>query len=309
MSRELDFIDFINENADEEEITPRYQFRETRGFSSRSLLANASIEDMQDTLEKDMLLKYQDVLQQLQQKMQELQDNCELLSNIYAGNDKYYLSMKQDLQEAMTVIASQRDNLDRQLMELEQSPTLQKVIERERDKAFKRREAEAEQRRNEERERYRERIAETERELKARYQESRQKAMQKRKQEQEQPKPVIETKTPDQLKPKQHNEVSSIKEKLTNTLGGLGIVLFYVLNLIIYILPFVMIGGNFFVTLLLIAINMFVPFASAIFWIWGLICAIKGVQDIWAIIYYIAFVVIWIPFYISTLLKLFSKKN
>lgn len=99
-----------------------------------------------------------------------------------------------------------------------------------------------------------------------------------------------------------------MKEKLINALGSFGVILYYILQTIVSVLPFIMIGGNFFVTFLLILVNMFLPFASAIFWIWGLVCAIQGVQDVWAIIYYITFVVVWIPFYISTILSVFSKK-
>ena len=99
-----------------------------------------------------------------------------------------------------------------------------------------------------------------------------------------------------------------MKEKLINALGSFCVILYYILQTIVSVLPFIMIGGNFFVTFLLILVNMFLPFASAIFWIWGLVCAIQGVQDIWAIIYYVAFVVVWIPFYISTILSVFSKK-
>lgn len=100
-----------------------------------------------------------------------------------------------------------------------------------------------------------------------------------------------------------------MKEKLINTLGPFGGILSYIILAVISILPFVMIGGNFFVSLILILINTLVPFASAIFWIWGLVCAIQGVQDIWAIIYYITFVVVWIPFYISTIVSVFSNKE
>lgn len=99
-----------------------------------------------------------------------------------------------------------------------------------------------------------------------------------------------------------------MKEKLINALGSFGVILYYILQTIVSVLPFIMIGGNFFVTFLLILVNMFLPFASAIFWIWGLVCAIQGVQDIWAIIYYVAFVVVWIPFYVSIIVSIFSKE-
>lgn len=92
----------------------------------------------------------------------------------------------------------------------------------------------------------------------------------------------------------------NFKEKIINLFGGFGVILLFLARAVIAVLPFVMIDTNFFVTFLLIAINGFVPFASIVFWIWGLVCAIMGVQDIWAIIYYISFVVIWLPFFIST---------
>jgi len=68
-----------------------------------------------------------------------------------------------------------------------------------------------------------------------------------------------------------------------------------------------MIGGNFFITLLLITINTFVPLAPVVFWSWGLVCAIQGIQDIWAIIYYVAFIVLFLPFIITTIVNFFSK--
>ena len=106
-----------------------------------------------------------------------------------------------------------------------------------------------------------------------------------------------------------HKRMPSIKDKLTNTFGMFGTIIYFLINAIVYILPFVMIGGNFFLTSLLLGINAFIPLASAIFWLWGLVCAIKGIQDVWAIIYYIAFAVIWVPFYISSIFALFSKNK
>lgn len=101
----------------------------------------------------------------------------------------------------------------------------------------------------------------------------------------------------------------SVKEKLANTFGIFGVILFFALRLIVSILPFVMIGGNFFLNLFLIAINTFVPFTSVVFWIWGLVCAIKGVQDFWTILYYIVFAFIWLPFFVTTIISAFSKEK
>ena len=105
------------------------------------------------------------------------------------------------------------------------------------------------------------------------------------------------------------NTSNNIKEKLANSLGTLGIILYYIFQLLIYVLPFVMIGANFFVSCFLIFLNMVVPFASAVFWIWGLVCAIQGVQDFFAILYYIVFGVAWVPYFISIIISLFAKKE
>ena len=100
-------------------------------------------------------------------------------------------------------------------------------------------------------------------------------------------------------KPQKPTEKSSIKEKLVNTFGAFGGVLYFIISAIVTVLPFVMIGGGFWFSFLLICLNAIIPFASAVFWIWGLVSAIKGVQDVWAIIYYIIFAVVWLPYYFS----------
>lgn len=101
----------------------------------------------------------------------------------------------------------------------------------------------------------------------------------------------------------------TFKEKVLGMLGGFGVICFYLLRILIAVLPFVMIGGNFFLTLLLITINYWVPLTSVVFWVWGLVCAIQGVQDIWAILFYIIFIAIWIPFFISTIISVFQKRK
>lgn len=96
-------------------------------------------------------------------------------------------------------------------------------------------------------------------------------------------------------------------KKFFESLGGLGVVLYYILSLVIAVLPFVMIDVNFWLDLLFIAINMIFPPASVVFWVWGLVCAINGVQDIFAIIYYVVFAVVWLPFFISTIAAFFKR--
>ena len=100
-----------------------------------------------------------------------------------------------------------------------------------------------------------------------------------------------------------------MKEKLMNTLGMVGGILWYVFSAIVYILPFVMIGASFWLNLLFFGIVQLFPMASIVFWIWGLVCAIKGVQDIWAIIYYVLFVIMFLPFFLSIILDLLSVRR
>ncbi len=104
------------------------------------------------------------------------------------------------------------------------------------------------------------------------------------------------------------NEKEGIMSK-DSPIYGIGVILLYIIRFFVSILPFVMISGNFFINIILISISTFFPLTSIVFWIWGLVCAIKGTQDVIAIIYYISFVVIWIPFFISTIASFFRKNK
>ena len=100
-----------------------------------------------------------------------------------------------------------------------------------------------------------------------------------------------------------------MKEKLVNALGSLGMIIWFLGSIVVYILPFVMIGASFWLNLLFFGIVQIFPASSIIFWIWGLVCAIKGVQDIWAIIYYVLFVIMFLPFFLSIILDLFKARK
>ena len=100
-----------------------------------------------------------------------------------------------------------------------------------------------------------------------------------------------------------------MKEKFINALGIAGFILYYLVAALVYVLPFVMIGASFWLNTVFFGIVFIFPPASSVFWIWGLVCAIKGVQDIWAIIYYILFAILFLPFFISTILDIFQRKQ
>ena len=89
--------------------------------------------------------------------------------------------------------------------------------------------------------------------------------------------------------------------------GGFGVILYYIVTLVIAVLPFVMIDVSFWLTFLFIGINLIFPPATIVFWIWGLVCAINGVQDVFAIIYYVVFVAACLPFFIGTVSAFFKK--
>lgn len=100
-----------------------------------------------------------------------------------------------------------------------------------------------------------------------------------------------------------------MKDKLKNALGSVGVIIWYIGSLFVYVIPFVMIDASFWVNLIFFGIVQFFPASSIIFWVWGLVCAINGVQDIWAIIYYVLFVIMFLPFFISTILDIFQRKS
>lgn len=100
-----------------------------------------------------------------------------------------------------------------------------------------------------------------------------------------------------------------MKEKLLNSLGCVGAILWYAVSALVYVLPFVMIGGSFWLNLLFFTIVYFFPSSSIIFWGWGLVCAIQGPQDIFAIIYYVLFAIAFLPFFVSTVLELFQRRK
>ena len=100
-----------------------------------------------------------------------------------------------------------------------------------------------------------------------------------------------------------------MKEKLMTALGAVGIGLWYLISLLIAVIPLVMINAPFLLNLLLLATALFIPATSGIFWIWGLVCAIRGPQDIIAIIYYVLFAIMFLPYFINSVLTIFNKRK
>lgn len=85
--------------------------------------------------------------------------------------------------------------------------------------------------------------------------------------------------------------------------------IWFILCLLIGILPAVMIANSIFISIIIVTIQQLFPLTSVIFWIWGLICAIGGKQDIWAYIYYVAFVVLFGPYFIKHILDFIQRRK
>lgn len=103
-------------------------------------------------------------------------------------------------------------------------------------------------------------------------------------------------------------ERPTLKEILTGALGTFGFVLFLLIQLVVSALPLVMIPVKGFLIRFLIFSVMYVfPVSEVIFWVWGLVCAIGGVQDWLAILYYVCFAVLFLPTFISALLSLIDS--
>ena len=101
-----------------------------------------------------------------------------------------------------------------------------------------------------------------------------------------------------------------LKDKLISALGGVGFALFLAISAIPIIFPLIIIEVHPVLNLLFIAIMIFLPSTGNVFWIWGLVCAINREQDVWTIIYYISFVILFLPVItsiISTIIALLSS--
>lgn len=153
--------------------------RDPNAWTVRSALSNLSAENMENLSERELLIKYQDTLRQLNQKEKELHDTRELWSNIHT--DK---AVKKSLQESAARLASQINILDQKLRELQVTPILLNVIKREEAKYCEELKRTAEQRRAEEIAKAKEIAEQTERELMIRYQKTREEALRRKQREQ-----------------------------------------------------------------------------------------------------------------------------
>lgn len=106
--------------------------------------------------------------------------------------------------------------------------------------------------------------------------------------------------------------MKKIKEFLLTSLGTGGILLFYAISIFITVFPLIMFEMSWLLYIVLALLVQFVivniPFGLEVLWIIGLIGAISGKQDFFAIVYYILFVMIVGSTVIRLLKILFPKE-
>lgn len=98
-----------------------------------------------------------------------------------------------------------------------------------------------------------------------------------------------------------------MKDKLIDTLGAFGGIIFFLISLVSYVIPVLVITESFWLGLVLFLIMYIFPVSEIVFWVWSLIIVFNGPQDIFAIIYYVLFAITFLPVFISSVLELFRK--
>lgn len=267
---------FMNKTKDS--ITSNADHRE-RNIQARAVrsIADLTIEDAADASEKALLLKYQTTLSQLKQQKEKLKNVQDLYQDMIGDTAPQSFGAKKNIQDSIVRISSQITVLENDLTDIKNNPLIKKIIDRINNQH-----------------------SSTTENLQVQTAEKKQEIC-------KQPDNTKERNETKEKSSQAKEKKESFKERLEGTYGCLGVVLYYLVSSIIAILPFVMIEANFFITLVLISIEIFIPLTSIVFWIWGLVCAIMGKQDFWTMQYYIVFAVAWLPFYIQIIKSLFRK--
>lgn len=100
--------------------------------------------------------------------------------------------------------------------------------------------------------------------------------------------------------------MNNFKEKLLSSLGAAGGIIYYIILILISFLPVVIINVPFWLSTIFIIIMFFFPVSSVVFWIWGLFSAICGPQDWIAIVYYVLFAIMFLPFFVNLFIGIIS---
>ena len=120
----------------------RYQMRETESMSNRSLLANAFNSVIQDDIERNKLEEYKSQIEALDAEERKLRDLKNQIKDISFAKGKRDTAKLKKLQAEATKTANRISTYDKILLRLEAAKPLQDVLERERQKSYKKAKAE-----------------------------------------------------------------------------------------------------------------------------------------------------------------------
>lgn len=102
--------------------------------------------------------------------------------------------------------------------------------------------------------------------------------------------------------------MSKLRQKLSASLGIFGSILYFIISLAIIALPMVVFYDSLVLSYVYFIGYWIFPLISGIFWVWGLFRVISGPQGVFSTIYYISFVIMFVPYFIATLRSIFSKE-
>lgn len=97
-----------------------------------------------------------------------------------------------------------------------------------------------------------------------------------------------------------------MKNKLTAIFGAFGAVLYWIIRAIIAIIPVFILDLPFWADFLIFFAIGLLPELSIVVWIWSFIVALQMPIDIIVIIYFISFVIVFVPFMIGVITDLIS---
>lgn len=84
-----------------------------------------------------------------------------------------------------------------------------------------------------------------------------------------------------------------LKEKLFNSIGFVGFIIYYLIALLLTVMPLVILDLSFWLDLIIAAAVLAIPFLGSIvklgIYVWALVIAVKSPVDFWIILFYISF--------------------
>lgn len=141
-SSDIQVSSLLNDNAFDEripsnEISVKTSLRDTNATDNRTLLSNALLEVAQNEIEEKKIAEYQSKIATINEAQNELSELRAEIKELSFAKGKRDTAKIKSLQEEATKIANRISTYDKQLLRLEASKPLMDVLEREKNKAYK----------------------------------------------------------------------------------------------------------------------------------------------------------------------------